>query len=309
MDDPASSRPPAEGPVTDSASGPTAVAARVTALVGRLMDEIPGLRRLLTEIARVEFIDRSLVIAAQALFSVTPLIVAVAAFSPSDVVDRFLEQIGAMLGMGSSDAHSMTEAANINRVQTQTGVIGILIVLISALSFARAMQRLYLRVWDLPNQRGIANIRRTVAWLLGWLFTLILLAATVGLVDSLSFEIAGEVFRLIAGVGLWWWTAHALLGGRVPWRALWVSAVITAVGLAVLIDLSRVFMPAYAKANTDQFGGIGLMFAASTWLLIVGGVITGGAMVGRIIVEEPTFRPGLDWIERTVWRRGRRATQ
>jgi hypothetical protein len=60
-------------------------------------------------------------------------------------------------------------------------------------------------------------------------------------------------------------------------------------------------MPPYVKANTDQFGGIGLMFAASTWLLVIAGVITASAIVGRVVVEEPRLGPPLDWIEWIVW--------
>lgn len=40
-----------------------------------LFDVVPGVRRTLTELKRIEVIDRSMVIAAQALFSVTPLLV------------------------------------------------------------------------------------------------------------------------------------------------------------------------------------------------------------------------------------------
>src|SRR3954466_10740577 len=117
-----------------------------TAFALRMLDVIPGLRRLLAEITRVEFIDRSLVIAAQALFSVTPLIVVIAAFSPQDAADHFLHQVSETMGISGSDANSLSEAAQISQIKTQTGVIGAVIVLVSALSFARAMQRLYLRV-------------------------------------------------------------------------------------------------------------------------------------------------------------------
>src|SRR3954454_5187255 len=82
---------------------------RGVAFALRMLDIVPGLRRLLEEITRIEFIDRSLVIAAQALFSVTPLIVVVAAFSPRDVADHFLYQLSETMGISGSDANAIND--------------------------------------------------------------------------------------------------------------------------------------------------------------------------------------------------------
>jgi membrane protein len=296
MDDPA--------PRPTRSDRAAAVKARGVDLALRLLDEVPSLRRLLAEIGRVEFLDRSLVIASQALFSVTPLVVVVAAFSPEEMADNFLRQVGETMGISGGDTAAMQDAANIERVQTQTGVLGAVIVLISALSFARAMQRLYLRVWEVPRERrGVANVRLTAGWLVGWLLGLIFLTSTIGVFDSDVIDAAAHLVREFAAFALWWWTAHTLLAGRVSWRSLWLTALLCSIVLGIVIDASRIVMPPYVKANTDQFGGIGLMFAASTWLLVIGCVITGSAIVGRVVVEEPRLRPPLHWIERQVWDR------
>jgi hypothetical protein len=45
-------------------------------------------------------------------------------------------------------------------------------------------------------------------------------------------------------------------------------------------------MPAYVHANVQQFGALGLLFAASTWLLAFGAVLVVAALLGRVYTEE-----------------------
>jgi hypothetical protein len=52
---------------------------RAVAWVVSMRDIVPGVRRFLPDLARVEVIDRALVIAAQSLFSVVPLLIVIAA--------------------------------------------------------------------------------------------------------------------------------------------------------------------------------------------------------------------------------------
>ena len=45
----------------------------------------------------------------------------------------------------------------------------IVITLLSATSFARAIQRMYERVWEQPHVGGMSGARRCFLWLLGWM--------------------------------------------------------------------------------------------------------------------------------------------
>ena len=57
-------------------------------------------------------------------------------------------------------------------MRAQTGIAGLLITLFSASSFARAIQRMYERVWEQPHVGGVVGLRRCLGWLIGWLVTL-----------------------------------------------------------------------------------------------------------------------------------------
>jgi membrane protein len=260
-----------------------------TALSG-LLDVVPGARRTLTDLVKVEFLDRSMVIAAQALFSVTPLLVVFAAFAPPRFSSSILDQVTSLLGIEGNEAGALDTAATVQNVRTQTGVVGVILVVFSALSFARAIQRLYERVWDRRHRGGLIGYRRRLWWLIGWLTCLQLVSATVNGIAGSGSSLLRLTLQVIASTGLWWWTAHTLLLGGVPWRSLWLGALLTASGIGVIVEVSPDIMPRYVRASVEQFGGIGLMLAASTWLLALGGVVVMGAVLGRVLVEEPGLR-------------------
>ncbi|MFI5428577.1 YhjD/YihY/BrkB family envelope integrity protein [Aeromicrobium sp. UC242_57] len=179
-------------------------------------------------------------------------------------------------------------------MRSHTGVIGVVLVIISALSFARALQRLFERVWEQDHRGGVAGAQRCLVWLAGWVVYLQLVVTIIASLDHpLSFSALGIILQIGAGTALWWWTAHTLLLGRVPWRSLWLGAALTATGLAVMVRLSRFVMPPYTEANIEQFGSLGVVFAASTWLLVFGGVIVLGATFGRVIIEDPVLRQAI----------------
>ena len=62
-----------------------------------------------------------------------------------------------------------------------------------------------------------------------------------------------------------------------------------------MIQISHVVMPPYVESSVEQFGGLGLMLAASTWLFVFGGVLVVAAILGRVLIEEPRLRLPAGW--------------
>lgn len=262
-----------------------AAVARARDLALTAIDVVPGAKRLVLELKRVEIIDRSMIIAAQALFSVTPLLVVLAAFMPETFASTLVERVSHVMGMDANDA-AVDSAALTENVRRETGVLGIALVLVSALSFARAFQRTYERIWEKPHQGGVIGIKRCMFWLISWVMYLQLAAWFLALMTRDGLGLLAFALGVLVNWALWWWTSHTLLLGRIPYRGLWLGALITAVALGVMSRASSLVMPRYVEATTEQFGGIGLMLAASTWLLVFGGVIVIAGIVGRVVVED-----------------------
>lgn len=278
-------------------------AQRVEGWVAAALETVPGLRRAIDDLMRVEFLDRALVIAAQSLFAMVPLLVVMAAFTPDAMRNTVFDQLGNLMSLDDTALGPVRSTMSVEQVRTQTGLVGIVVVFISATSYARALQRLYERTWELPHRGGFPGIRRCLVWLIGCLAYLQILAFVLASVSAIPgsplWRLASQV---VAGTALWWWSAHVLLQARQPWLDLLPGAALTSVGLAVLTRASDVFMPPYVAASVDQFGVLGMVFAASTWLLVFGGVLVVAAVLGRVIVVEPRLSQGYASL-RSRWNR------
>ena len=65
------------------------------------------------------------------------------------------------------------------------------------------------------------------------------------------------------------------------WWQLLPGGVASSVLLVLLSRLSHVFMPAYTRANLEQFGSLGVVFAVASWLVMFGGVLIVATVLGR----------------------------
>lgn len=273
---------------------------RYRELAGRvraLIEEIPVLGRLTSEFVRIEFIDRCMLIAAQGLLALIPTLVVLSAFAPN-LTDAAIGTLAEAAGLGAPGTEVVRGEVSLDQVRSQTGIIGLLITLFSAASFARAIQRMYERVWQQPHIGGVSGLRRCLVWLIGWLVTLQLVGALRVMVRGLP-GLVGEglalVIQCLALSLIWWGTAWVLLFGRIAWSRLALGAVLTGCIGVFYNRGSAVLMPPYVEANAEQFGTLGVLLAVSTWLIGYAGVMVGSALVGRVLIEDPSIRTIGTW--------------
>jgi len=145
-----------------------ALIAWARALAYRILDTVPPVRRTVDELLRVEFVDRAVVIAAQALFALVPLVVVLAAYLP-DALHQGLDRFEAVTGLSSSRVAAVPVDTHL---ADKIGLVGLLITVVSASSFARAVMRMYAHVWQIRPQKGIRGRGRALAWLGCWLVLL-----------------------------------------------------------------------------------------------------------------------------------------
>jgi membrane protein len=276
------------------------VVARARALAYRILDTVPPVRRTVDELVRVEVVDRSMVIGAQALFALVPLLIVIAAFLPDEAISLGLERFQDVTGIGAGGReaveHGVEEVnagagVDTETVRTTTGVVGVLITLFSASSFAKAVQRMYERVWEQPHIAGFVGRRRCLAWLLGWLVALQAVGVVGWVKDSVDLLVLDPFWFVIKGAVatlVWWWTLRVLLFGRVPWHRLLVTAALTGYAVTTYTSGSTLVMPKYVASSAAQFGTLGLVLSVATWLVGFAGVLVVSAVVGRVVVEDPT---------------------
>lgn len=266
----------------------------------RILDTVPPIRRALDELLRVEFVDRSMVIAAQGLLALVPLMIVLAAFLPHELTTLGADRLEAITGIGEASADLVKDQAagtattlDVSEVRTQTGVLGLLLTVLSASSFARAVQRMYERVWDHSHIGGLRGRRLCIGWLLGWLIGLQCLSVVAWVddeFDQASLEPLWLIIKTVVAAAVWWWTMHVLLFGRVGWRPLLFPAVLTGAAVVAYSAGSTVVMPRYATASGEQFGTLGLVLAVATWLVGFAGVMVVAAVLGRVLTEDEWIR-------------------
>jgi membrane protein len=266
-----------------AADDPAMWSATGTRLRGRplwLLSELLGLaREWISRFFAVQAFDRAMSICAYAYAGLFPLLIVMAAVRPRAEQEDFAQVLIDEFHLTGAAAQTVQLAfAPIGNVQSSVTALGLVLLLYSALSFSRGLQRLYEGAFGLPTL-GMRNTPRAMLWL-----------AFIGLVFSVRPLVTGPVsgpprvaLTLAIGVGVWLVTPYLLLGRRVAWRHLLPSAVLTGIGMAGVGIWSVLWMPRTFAASAQQFGIIGIGFALIGWLFAASVVVvvatTGGAMV------------------------------
>ena len=250
----------------------------------RLDDSTVG--RFWTRLLELEFIDRSVALAAKAFVSFFPLLIVTAALSPPGARRSIVDAIATRFGVGG-DAFSIMKQAFASPDQTRaaTGLVGSLLVLAYAVSFTTALQRLYLRAWRRPAGGGVRNKGRGAMWVAGVLVVLVLIASLRRIVAGPPGAVMAWAVGVGAGVLCWWWTARLMLRGEVRWRPLLPTALVTGVGSWAYTLAATVWMPRTVTENYEQFGAFGIALAFVTWFTGLAFLITGAAVLGPVLAE------------------------
>ena len=262
----------------------TPIATRLTAWWHRQHEEHPRLTKWLqpvidvwSELTRVELVDRSLALGAQALLAVIPLLMLLHAAAGVGTID--VAQVHQVTGVSESELDVL--ARGLSGATPDTSALSVVVAIVSGTSFSRALQRMYARVWDLPTFSGVRALRGSLIWLIVWI---LLLQGVAGAVRwSAGAPLASLTLQLVATTVIWWWTAYLLLGGRVGWRELLPGGFATGALLVLLSRASHLFMPVFARANLEQFGPLGIVFALASWLVMFGGVLIVATVLGRFV--------------------------
>ena len=260
---------------------------RLRRLWSKAWEAVPWARRLVNDLGRIELVDRSTALGAQALLALIPLMMSLGVLAPTTWSSGIVDQVREVIGVRDETMRPLQDAVMSNALaHTETGYASLVIGILSASSFSRAMQRMYVRAWDLPKRTGLRAIGVGILWLVGWLAMLQIAAA---LVQSISGIAQAHLFHLILHAVfqtlLWWWTARLLLDRRISWSRLLPGAVLTGISIVALAQVSRLFMPAFTSANLAQFGPLGVVFSIGSWLVILGGVLVVAAVIGRLVSD------------------------
>lgn len=255
-------------------------------------DELRGPLRLLAspadalaawleELIAIQAVDRAVAIGALAFSALFPLLIVYSALAPLSDAKDFAQQIIEWLHLKGSAATSVRLAlAPPDGATGGITALGFVLAVISSLSFARALQRLYELCYELPS----AGFKGT-PWHLLWIALIPVYVAVRPLIASIGsdwWHIAGS---LLLGVVAWLLTPYIVLGTRVAWRRLLPGAVMTAIAMTALGGVSLVYVPLSIESSAAQYGTLGVAFALMGWLVLAGFVLVGSAAAGATLPQ------------------------
>lgn len=237
--------------------------------------------RVLRDIRDLELFDRAMTLAAQAFTSILPILIVASSLRGSlnpEADSMFAENLG--LDDHTADLLKQSIPRQVGGV-TFTEVFGVLLLIIAATAFARALERCFRRIWKTPK----APIRFAWRWvvaIVAILIGIVLLAMTRHIVRGAG---ALSVLEFVIEAALWsvlWLVASWIVINRsVSLRALLPGSVLAGLGFAAATVVGRVYLPGVLASSADDFGVLGLAFSYIGWLFVLMSVLLVAATIGR----------------------------
>jgi membrane protein len=240
---------------------------------------------LIERLAAVGFIFSGVVLAAQTFMALLPLLIIVVALLPPAIGADVSQSLRTRLGLSGSADQAVGQLLASRESLQGLSVYGVVVVLASATSFTRALQRVYELSWGLPRL-GLRGSLRGVLWLLGLAGYLTVLGLAVHYTQGGGpLTALRTVVAAIGALALWWWTPYVLLLGRVRLRSLLPCGLLTATATLVLGRVSAAILPRTIRTNERQFGTIGAVFAIQSWLVVICCAIVAAAVAGAVAAQ------------------------
>ncbi|WP_261989337.1 YhjD/YihY/BrkB family envelope integrity protein [Streptomyces sp. uw30] len=257
------------------------------ALHARLETRFPVITGLVDRLVSVNVFDSATRIAAQCFLTAVPLLFVLGAYAPEAVQDQVITSVTTVFGLTGQSKAQLEQAFQPpnDDLRQATGLVGALMVLLSATAVSRAVQRLCKRAWQVPRTAAKVAPWRWLAWIILWLGALVL----QGLLHN-GFGWGAEFGTpviLVIQLAMWWWTQHLLLGGAIRWSPLLPGAVITAIAVSALSVTAHFYMPRALNRALANYGSTGSVFVLLSWLIVVCVAVTVGLSMGAVLSQEP----------------------
>ncbi|MFE1799621.1 YhjD/YihY/BrkB family envelope integrity protein, partial [Streptomyces sp. NPDC059517] len=249
------------------------------------------------QLVSVSILDMATRLAAQAFLAALPMLFAIASFTPPAIRRELVGTLRTQLG---TEGPVLTQVDEVYRGAADSletwGAIGVLVALLSATAFSRALQRLCERAWHLPRAGLRTVVWRWGVWLLVWVTVLVsqgTLRDGFGAGTALGFPL-----QLIAAVLMWWWTQHLLLAGRMAWLPLLPGALLTGIGVVLYSAVSGLWLPRSLELSVERYGPLGSVFTVLSWLIFFFAIVAGGIAIGYVLAHDALLSPWLGLTER-----------
>ncbi|MEU4092570.1 ribonuclease BN [Streptomyces sp. NPDC026673] len=243
----------------------------------------PIITRLGSRLLTVNVLDAGTRLAAQVFLTAVPLLFVIASLAPEHLRRELLDSLVRVLGLSGPSREQLRSVyvSDPGNLRQTVGVVGTLMALLSATACSRAMQRVCERAWRMPKSAARIAVWRWFAWVCAALFYV---AIQGPLREGFGAGLwLGVPLSLVSAVGIWWWTQHLLLGGRIGWWPLLPGALLTAVVLEAAVFAAPLYVPTALNRSLRAYGSLGSVFTLLSGLIALCVVATVCITVGAVM--------------------------
>jgi membrane protein len=242
-----------------------------------------SLLRLTARFIKVQMFDRSMTVAAQVFTSVFPILIMAAVWVGSRNSDAIADAVGV-----PEETENILQDALAHTGGSAFGVIGTMVVLVSATSLSRAITRAFAAIWDRPRPRaGVALAWRWLGAVLTLVGYMVVIRWLIRVVDGVpAADTWGWLVPLTLDTAIAMLIPLLLLAGQLPARLLLPGAFVFGLIMLVVRPASAAFLPRALEASADRYGTIGVAFTYIAWLYVLSFCFLGAALIGEVIATD-----------------------
>ena len=242
--------------------------------------------RVLNRFQMIAGFDRAMALASSTLTALIPLAILAGALVPHVqaegaaqwVIDRY-----ALTGGGADAVREVlapSTAAN-----TDVGLIGVLLLVIAMLSFARGVQRLFERTWEL-RPLSVRNTSNDLLWIAGLIVYLLISGVAHREIGHSRVQVGANLLLTPLTAIFLAWSGRVLSAKRIALRSLAPFAIVASVALAVYFAGAAVYVPHLFSSYASRYGAIGAVFAMISALFGFMVALVASAALGREVFDE-----------------------
>ena len=241
--------------------------------------------RCAERVIEIQPFERGLGLASRAFVALLPLVIVASQLSPAARSDGFADGLIDRFDLtGDGAAYVRRLFATPENARHTTNVLEILVLLYAVFSFARLLARTYELAWRLPRA-GLKGAFRGLVWVAGVCAYVGLLVPVKSFATENSATLVGDIVVVMFSAAVWMFTPYVLLAGRIGWRSLLPTSILTAVALGGATLVGRVYLPHKFTTAGELYGLVGVAFTLVSWIIILCIVILAAAAIGAVAGE------------------------
>jgi membrane protein len=242
--------------------------------------------RALNRFQRIVGFDRAIALASSALTALIPLAIIAGAFlsrgEARDVADRIIARYG-LTGGGAQAVKDVLSPAG--GTSTDVSILGLFLLVVAVLSFARGVQRLFEQTWEL-KPLSVRNTLNDLIWIGGLVGYIGLNWWIHGLIGGGHAQVIANLAVIPLTAAFLAWSGRILSAKRIEWRLLLPFAILGGALGAVCEIAAGVYLPHLFSSYASRFGVIGAVLAMISALFALMVALVASAAVGREISVE-----------------------